>query len=261
MISLRATKAALRQQSLHFFVDPQWVIPSIFAPFIFTTVTLFLFRHTGGDLLLYAVLGGGVLGMWGNTIQSSSWSIGYDRMNGTLEAIMVTPAPLASVVLGRCLWNSFLGLLNALAVFLVAHFAFGIDVTLRDPAGFALALFLTLLSLSVLGMVFGAFYVVTRASSALFQMLEFPFYVLSGAVYSLAILPEWTRPFSYAIPATWGAEALKIATFAGYDSLQLGYWGAMGLLAITTASFLLLSIRLFSYLEKKAKISGTLVRY
>jgi len=261
MIELRAVKAALKQQSIHFFVDPQWVIPSIIAPFIFTTVTLYLFSHTGGDLLLYAVLGGGVLGMWGNTIQSSSWSIGYDRMNGTLEAIMVTPSSLSSVVLGRCIWNSFIGLLNALAVFLVAQLAFGIDVTLRDPAGFVIALFLTLISLSVLGMVFGAFYVVTRASSALFQMLEFPVYVLSGAVYSLAILPEWTRPFSYVIPATWGAEALKIACFTGYDSLGLGYWGALTVLLISTIAFLLLSLQLFSYLEHKAKVSGTLVRY
>jgi len=261
MINLRAMKAALRQQSIHFFVDPQWVIPSIIAPFIFTTVTLFLFRHSGGDLLLYAVLGGGVLGMWGNTIHSSSWSIGYDRMNGTLEAIMVTPAPLSSVVFGRCLWNSFLGLLNALAVFIVAQFAFGIDVAVRDPLGFAVALFATLLSLSVLGMVFGAFYVVTRASSAFFQMLEFPIYVLSGAVFPLMILPEWSRPFSYVIPATWGAEALKIASFTDYDSLGLGFYGTLGITALTTVIYLLLSFQLFSYLENKAKISGSLVRY
>ncbi len=261
MISPQAVKAALKQQAIHFFVDPQWVIPSIIAPFIFTTVTLFLFSHTGGDLLLYAVLGGGVLGMWGNTIQSSSWSIGFDRMNGTLEAIMVTPAPLASVVLGRCLWNSLLGLINALAVFIVAQFAFGIEVTLRDPLGFVLALFLTLISLSVLGMVFGAFYVVTRASTALFQMLEFPVYVLSGAVFSLAILPEWTRPFSFAIPATWGAEALKISSFTNYDSFGLGLWGALAVTAFTTVIYLLLSIWLFGYLEKKAKVNGTLVRY
>jgi ABC-2 type transport system permease protein len=261
MIDLRAMKAALKQQSIHFFVDPQWIIPSIIAPFIFTTVTLFLFRHSGGDLLLYAVLGGGVLGMWGNTISSSSWSIGYDRMNGTLEAIMVTPAPLSSVVFGRCLWNSFLGLLNAVAVFVVAEFAFGIEVTVQNPLGFAVALVLTLISLSVLGMVFGAFYVVTRASSAVFQMLEYPIYVLSGAVFPLMILPDWLRPFSYAVPATWGAEALKISSVAGYDSLGLGLYGALTLTVLTTVAYLLLALILFSYLESKAKVSGSLVRY
>lgn len=254
-------KAALKQQSIHFFVDPQWIIPSIIAPFIFTTVTLFLFRHAGGDLLLYAVLGGGVLGMWGNTISSSSWSIGYDRMNGTLEAIMVTPAPLSSVVFGRCLWNSFLGLLNALAVFVVAQFAFGIEVTVQNPLGFAVALVLTLISLSVLGMVFGAFYVVTRASSAVFQMLEYPIYVLSGAVFPLMVLPDWIRPFSYAVPATWGAEALKISSVEGYDSLGLGLSGALALTVLTTVAYLLLSLVLFSYLENKAKVNGSLVRY
>ncbi|MCX6650650.1 MAG: ABC transporter permease [Methanomassiliicoccales archaeon] len=261
MIDLRAMKAALKQQSIHFFVDPQWIIPSIIAPFIFTTVTLFLFRHAGGDLLLYAVLGGGVLGMWGNTISSSSWSIGYDRMNGTLEAIMVTPAPLSSVVFGRCLWNSFLGLLNALAVFVVAQFAFGIEVTVQNPLGFAVALVLTLISLSVLGMVFGAFYVVTRASSAVFQMLEYPIYVLSGAVFPLMVLPDWIRPFSYAVPATWGAEALKISSVEGYDSLGLGLSGALALTVLTTVAYLLLSLVLFSYLENKAKVNGSLVRY
>jgi len=164
-------------------------------------------------------------------------------------------------VFGRCLWNSFLGLLNALAVFMVAHFAFGIDVTVRDPLGFVAALFLTLLSLSVLGMVFGAFYVVTRASSAFFQILEFPIYVLSGAVFPLMVLPEWSRPLSYAIPATWGAEALKISAFTDYDSLGLGLAGTLGLTALATIVYLLLSLRLFSFLEEKAKVNGTLVRY
>jgi len=75
------------------------------------------------------------------------------------------------------------------------------------------------------------------------------------------VLPEWSRPFSYALPATWGAEALKIASLSGYDPLGLGYMGALGLTALTTLVFLLVSLWLFSFLEGRAKVNGTLVRY
>jgi len=43
--------------------------------------------------------------------------------------------------------------------------------------------------------------------------------------------------------------------------MGLGYYGALGLTGLTTVAFLLISLWLFTYLEGRAKVNGTLVRY
>jgi len=66
---------------LNFFSDPQWIIPNIIAPFIFTAVALIFFRNASGSLALYAVLGGGMMGMWGSTLYGAGVALSFDRWN------------------------------------------------------------------------------------------------------------------------------------------------------------------------------------
>ena len=106
MTRFRALTSSFRHQMLHFFAEPQWLIPNIIAPFVMTLVALMLFRNSSGDFVLYAILGGGMMGMWGNTLYSSGYSIQFDRWNGTLEAVLATPAPLVWIIAGRSLWNA-----------------------------------------------------------------------------------------------------------------------------------------------------------
>jgi ABC-2 type transport system permease protein len=261
MGSNKAVIASFRQQVLHFVADPQWVVPSLIAPFTFTIVALMLYRDVDGPVVLYAVLGGGVLGMWGNTLYSSGWSINFDRMNGTLEPLMITPTPLIKVILGRALWNATIGLSNALLVFLVAEVAFGAEVGIADPPMFFLALLLTLLSLASIGLAFSAFFVFTRASSVLMTTLEFPIYVASGAMFPLTVLPEWTRPVSYLIAPTWGVDALRTAGLDSYEPILSGMLLDLVPLALLTSVYLLIAWWLFRRLERKVLMDGSLGRW
>jgi len=261
MINLRATAAAFKQQSLHFFADPQWVIPSLIAPFVFTIVTIMLFKDVDGPVVLYAVLGGGVLGMWGNTLYSSGWSINYDRMNGTIEPLLISPTPIIQVVAGRAIWNSLIGLANALIVFLIAEIAFDVQVSISDPLLFFIALVLTLLSLSAIGLMFSAFFVLTRSSTVLMQTLEFPIYIASGAMVPLSVMPGWITPFSYILGPSWGVDALRLSGLPGYHTLGFDYLGDILIMCALTFGYLLLSLVLFRSLERKARIYGTLGRY
>ena len=56
----QVVKASMGLTARNFFVDPQWIIPSIIAPFVFTMVSLFIFSREAGQtsaVLLAAVLG------------------------------------------------------------------------------------------------------------------------------------------------------------------------------------------------------------
>jgi hypothetical protein len=107
----RATCASLRLAILLFVADPQWLVPSTIAPIIFGLVSFELFR--AGDspyFLTYAILGAGMMSMWGQTLYGSGWATGQDRQLGTLEPTIQAPTPYLYVVLGRIIWNVIAGL-------------------------------------------------------------------------------------------------------------------------------------------------------
>lgn len=98
---LQTLWGSFRMSMLNFFSDPQWIIPNIIAPFVFTAVALIFFRNASGSLGLYAVLGGGMMGMWGNTLYGAGFALSFDRWNGTLEYVLGTPSRLVWIVAGR----------------------------------------------------------------------------------------------------------------------------------------------------------------
>ena len=117
-MNTKAVRASFKQQLIQFPADPQWIIPCIVAPFLFTAVMLMMYPEKSDGIVLQAILGGGVLGMWGNTLFASSFTLSYDRMNGTLDNILMSPTQLFDVIVGRSLWNTFIGLLNMLLVYI-----------------------------------------------------------------------------------------------------------------------------------------------
>lgn len=258
-MNFRATKAGFKQAFIHFITDPQWIIPSIIAPFIFTIVALMIFNDVSGPVVLHAVLGGGILGMWGNTLYSSGWSISYDRYNGTLEPLMVSPTHIMDVVAGRAIWHTIIGLSNAILVFVVAEFLFDTTISLQNPLLFFAVLVLTLFSLATIGLIFSAFFVLTRTSSVLMSSLEFPIYVVSGALFPISLLPDWAAVISKSLAPSWGVEALRSVAFDGFvESIFVNNVIMMILLILI---YLLIAVALFHIIEKNVRSHGNMGRF
>ena len=218
-MNARAVASSFRQQFHQFTADPQWIIPSIIAPFIFTSVMLMMYPEKSDSIVLQAILGGGVLGMWGNTLFASSFTLSYDRMNGTLDNILMSPTHLYDVILGRSIWNTFIGLINMLMVFIFAELVYQTPLTFANPFAFVLILIATLVSLATIGILFSIAFIFSRRSYILTSIFEYPIYILSGAVVPITMLPEWTNPISYVLAPTWGVEALRCSALPGYEAV------------------------------------------
>jgi len=252
---------SFRMSMLNFFSDPQWIIPNIIAPFIFTAVALIFFRNASGSLALYAVLGGGMMGMWGSTLYGAGFALSFDRWNGTLEYVLATPSRLVWIVAGRSASSAILGLVNALAVLVVAVVGFKAQLGIVDPIAFLLALVLTLASLSALGVLFCSSFLLTRAASVLTNGLEMPIYVASGSMFPIALLPFWSHPLSLSLGPTWGIDAMRYAADATYTGMGFGFWSDMLVLFASTIVYLAIGFWLFIVVEKKARRDASLVEY
>jgi len=264
---LRVVYSAFRMAMLHWIADPQWVIPNIIAPFIFTTVALTLFKNSTGPFGLYAVLGGGMMGMWGNTLYSSGYAIEFEKWQGTLEEVMATPSKLLHVIAGRSVSNALFGLTNMIAVLLIAEFGFRVPLGIANLPLFSVALVLTLLSVSALGLIFASAFVLSRSAQTLTNGLEIPLYIISGSMFPIALLPFWIHPAAYILGPTWGVDAIRLATSQDYatDSFWKGVDANaamvldLAVMIVITLMYAAVAVVLFRMVEKRARTTGTLV--
>ncbi len=257
----RSTVASLRIAILQFLADPQWLIPSMIAPVVFALVSYELFRGSGPYFLTYAILGAGMMSMWGQTLYGSGWATAQDREFGTLEPTIQSPTPYLYVILGRVLWNVLSGLFGGLIVYVVIVVAAGGPPALPDPLGFAILFVFVMLSLASVGVVFAAFYVYTRYAGFIQNIGEFAFYVGTGCMFPVVLLPFWTNPISLVFPPTWGLDALRYLAIPGYRGFGWGFWvdllGALG----TTVAYLAIAGSIFHRVERHVLEEGNLSQY
>jgi ABC-2 type transport system permease protein len=246
-----------------FFADPQWIIPNIIAPFVFTLVAFFLFggQTTTPTFLLYLVLGSGLMGMWGTTIYGSSNSIGFDRWNGTMESTLAAPIPLSWIALGRVLFNTFEGVINALFILIIGLLWFKVGFGLVNPGLFLLASVSTFLSLSAFGLLMCTVILLSRKGGFITNSMEIPVYMATGTMFPVSLLPVVALPFAFILAPTWGIEAIRLSALPGYAGLSTGYWEDLAILALETAAYLGLAFVLFKRVEAYAKRMGTLEEY
>ena len=256
--TLRVIYSAFRMAMLHWIADPQWVIPNVIAPFVFTFVALTLFKEASGPFGLYAVLGGGMMGMWGNTLYSSGFAIEFEKWQGTLEEVVAAPSNLLHVIAGRSISNALFGLTNMVAILLIASLVFRVPLGVANPVLFALSIVLTLLSVSALGLIFASAFVLSRYAQVFTNGLEFPIYVISGSMFPIALLQLWIHPASYILGPTWGIEAIRIA--AGQEIISLAFGINVGVLLLITLAYVGIAMFLFKKVETKSRRDGTLVQ-
>lgn len=253
----RGVWTSLHLSLLTFVADPQWIIPSSIAPVIFAFASFEMFRGSGPTLVLYAVLGASTMSMWGQTLYGSGWATGMDRFLGTLEPTLAAPTPYFYVVAGRVIWNVLTGLVGGALVLGVVLWAYGQPLPLSNGLLF-LGLFLVLMgSLAAVGLLFTTLFVYTRFSGFIQNVGEFSFYIISGAMFPVILLPFWTSPVSLAFPATWAVDALRYVGVPGYRGLPWGLTGdLLGTLG-TSLAYLAVAVGAFRWVERHLLEAGT----
>ncbi len=257
----RSTFASLRLAVLLFLADPQWLIPSMIAPVIFGIVSFELFRGYGTYYLTYAILGAGMMSMWGQTLYGSGWATSQDRNFGTLEPTIQAPTAYVYVVLGRVLWNVVSGLIGGAIVYAVVVAVAGSPPALPDPLAFVVLFVFVMLTLAAVGVVFAAFYVYTRYAGFIQNIGEFAFYVGTGCMFPVILLPFWTNPIALFFPPTWALDALRYASIPGYVGFSWGFWPDVLGAVVTTTAYLVLAGSVFHRVERHVLEAGNLSDY
>ncbi|MFZ2473284.1 MAG: ABC transporter permease [Methanothrix sp.] len=176
-------------------------------------VTRYIF---GYDLEMMDTVGPAILGLvvFFFTFINAAIAFIRERSQGTLEKFMVSPLSRVEMVSGYVLGFSLFTLLQSATTLIVVTALF--KVPLRGSALTALAV---VLLLGAGALVLGCFF--SNFARSEFQVVQFipliitPQIVLCGIWWPLESVPEFIRPFSYMLPLTYAAHALRAVMLKG----------------------------------------------
>lgn len=202
----------------------------------------------------------------GNALQSMSFSAVFavanitsqDKWQGTLPSTMVTPANRAALFIGRAWFQVLLSALIAAAGLLYAGVIFGVSFAQADFPGVALVVLLTSVTMITFGLLISAVGLYMRTALIVANIFLFITLLLSGVNFPVTVLPGWLQPVAWAIPLTYGTEAIRMAiSGASIQALLpvLG-WEALDGLIVLLAGF-----ALFTGFENLSRKTGRFEDY
>jgi ABC-2 type transport system permease protein len=173
----------------------------------------------------------------------SEISIIEDRREGFLQGVLVSPAPRASVILGKVLGGTTLALLQS-ALFLLLAPAAGLPLPSGRMLGaLLLVLFLLAFALTALAAAIAWRLDSSQGFHAIMNLFLIPMWLLAGTLFPLAGAPGWLGVLMRVNPLTYGVAALRRSLAAtpepGLPSLgaSLGVTVACAALAFGAAAW------------------------
>lgn len=255
-VTIATTVAHTRRTCAYLIEIVRWPL----SPVVFFVTLLLTYRASGvetangfnveGFLLVGSI---GIV-LWMAIIWSGGYAVEFERTEGTINSLFLTPSSRSGVVLGYSL--------SALALFIIPSSIIVTLLAIATGAQFDVASPLAVL-LSLLALVFGALalghflaggFVMTRRANLWANFLQSPIMLLSGMVVPVSELPDWLAWFSNIFPISAGMDALRMSLLAGAGVGDVAE--PLVRLVLTSLGVLLIGTFLLRRVEHVAKRSG-----
>ena len=138
----------------------------------------------------------------------STISVIEDRHEGFLQGVIVAPAPRAAIVMGKLLGGTTMALLQAVLFLALAPLA-NAHVSLANLPLLVVILSTLAFALTGLGFVLAWILDSTQGFHSVMNLLLFPMWLLSGAVFPPNGATGWIQAVMTINPMTYGVSALR----------------------------------------------------
>ena len=232
---------------------------SMYLPFTSTVVQFSWLGHNAlVDIVGFTLLGQLLYTFFvGVTLAGSAFDT--ERVQGTFEAMLLTPASRVAILLGGLVVATAQYLWPIVGIIPVFLFYFHLGIAVADPLALLLSLFLTYTALTALGLCLEAFFIQTRKGILLGTTLQEPVALASGVIVPPSAYPTQIALLTYLIPLTLGLISVRLTLLAG--GMLSEVLVPLATLAAMTVMFLFLGRWLIARAETIAKANGSLALF
>ena len=192
------------------------------------------------------------------SINALHGSLSGEISSGSFEALVSTPTPLASLLLGMVSQAFSMTALRSL-VLSIAAVAFGAHIVWSGVLPSLLILLLIVLSYLPFGIFAASLVLAFRATGPFPGAIATASALLGGVYYPTQVIPSWILGLSKFIPLSYGLRSLRRSLLDGAPLSA----SAADLTVLTVATVVLMAVSLAGFLKalSYAKHSGTLTQY
>jgi ABC-2 type transport system permease protein len=176
----------------------------------------------------------------------SGASVIWDKEFGFLKEVLVAPVSRFSVILGRSLGGMTTAIIQALVI---VGIAVAMGVQLAGVPQFFLAvavMILTCAAFTGFGLIIASKLGNLEGFMAIMNLIVFPIFFLSGALFPIQSMPQWLKYIMYINPLTYGVDGLR-GTLIGVSAFPL--WLDLSVLVVVCLALATLGSYFFSQME------------
>jgi len=256
-----------------FLQESSYRWPLLFNVFgvLMTTLTYYfidkLFGHAftphleglGGSYFAYVLLSLAFFSYVGFGLGSFSSQIQREQLQGTLEALLVTPTSLTVILLSMGIWNLLIATLDLLIYVGLGAFLFHIDFSRANLLSLSIVWILSLLSFSALGILSASFTLLHKRGNPVSWVISQAEGLLGGVYFPVTVLPAGLQVLARLLPITYAIRALQQTVYNGATPAVLK--SELLPLAAFCAVLLPISFAVFRRACRTALRAGTLSQY
>jgi len=213
----------------------------------------------GGDYFSFAVVGvafSSLLGMFQEGLPSV---VRGAQVSGTLEALLVTPASIPTVLFGSSLYSLLFQVFRTALHLAVALAFFGLTLGRVNAPGFFAVGVLTVLCFLSVGILSASFILVYKTGNPFAWIFGTVSGLFGGVVFPVSLLPPWLRWISRLLPVTYALNGMRKSLLASATFAEI--LPDIAALAVFAAVLLPLGLFVFRLAVRKAKKDGTLAQF
>lgn len=212
----------------------------------------------GGDYFAFVLIGLAFSGYFGVGLRSFANNLREAQTTGTLEAMLLTPTRLSTVILSSSLYDYGYVTVQVFVYLLLGSLLFGVQLNGNLPAAIVI-LALTIIAMTSLGIVAASFIMVLKRGDPVTWVFNSLTLLLGGVYYPVELLPDWLQTLSRLLPITYALQAMRQALLLDASFQEL--WPDIVALAIFCILLVPFSLLAFRLAVHRAKVEGSLAHF
>jgi len=211
------------------------------------------------SLVIFLLLGTLVWAYLSAVLDDISLVITWERWEGTIEHTLMAPVSRAVHLIGMSVFGVLHAIIRTLLIFAIAVPFFTVDLGQADWFAAASVIAVGSVSVAGLGILAGVLPLLyPERGTQMSFMLQAIVLLVSGVYYSVDVLPDWLRAFSYISPATYLLDGVRGAIIEGRGVTDM--WETLLTLVLFGAVLVPGGIAVFAVAERWARKTGQLKR-
>jgi ABC-2 type transport system permease protein len=212
----------------------------------------------GGDYFAFVLIGLAFSGYFGVGLQGFAGTIREAQTTGTLEAMLLTPTRLSTIVLSSSIYDYGFVTFQVLVYLVMGALLFGVEINGNLPAALVI-LVLTIIAMTAVGIIAASFIMVLKRGDPVTWLFNSLGLLLGGVYYPVSLMPEWLQKLSWLLPITYSLDGMRRALLTNASFAEL----MPNIVALLIFSVVLVpaSLYIFRRAVHRAKVDGSLAHF